>query len=78
MVEFMVHGLVHGLACGTWFMVHGVHYNVLLKDGGLFLYFPLISTLTDLLKLSLIFYLIMVDFSKLHLAVHLKKNLLGK
>ena len=30
-----VHGFVHGLVQGTYFMVHGVHHNVLLDHGGL-------------------------------------------
>ena len=56
MVKFMVHGsvqglvygfvhglicgFVYGLVCGTFFMVHGVHCNVLLEDGGLPCIFP--------------------------------------
>ena len=29
-VHGFIHGLVYGLVYGTWFMVHGVHHNVLL------------------------------------------------
>ena len=39
-VHDFVHGLVHGFVYGIWFMVHGVHHNVLLEHGGLPCFFP--------------------------------------
>ena len=34
-VQGFVYGFVYGLVYGTWFMVHGVHHNLLLELGGL-------------------------------------------
>ena len=60
MVHGSIHGFVHSLVCGTWFMVSIVMFFLKMV---LSLFFPLMSTLTDLLKLSLImFYLNMVVY----------------
>ena len=40
LVYGLVHDLVHDLVYVTWFMVHGVHCNVLPEHGGLPSIFP--------------------------------------